>query len=1135
MNNCQFIHLKVRSHYSILEGSIKIKDIIAEAKKNKMPAVALTDNSNLFGAMEFTKACIENGIQPILGAILTVGEINKNNKVRLINKIKVTLLVQNLKGWKNLSYLVSRGYKTYKDYNINFITLRELNDFNKGLICLLSDYDKSEVINKNTKFNLLEIESLKEAFSDRLYIEIFRNLSKTANKKEADLLRLSSEFDIPLACSNDVFFLNQEIYEAHDCFSCIAQGTTIENANRIKVNKESYFKSSESMVNIFIDKPEAITNTINIAKRCSFILKDKVPNLPKIYQDNQKDENIAINQIATKGLLSCLNLDNFEKDNFYLEYKKRLDFELKVIASMGYSGYFLIVSDFIKWAKKNSIPVGPGRGSGAGSIVAWALNITNLDPIKYGLLFERFLNPERVSLPDFDIDFCTIRRDEVIAYVREKYGKDKVAQIITFGSLQPKAVIRDIGRVLGINYGVVDKLSKTIPNIIPVNTNLAEIFKTNIAMQNMINGNEELEKLYDISLQLEGLNRNASTHAAGIVISNSPIIEDVPLYYDLNSDIPATQFSMKYLEKIGLIKFDFLGVETLTMLNNIIKLIKDRDIEVDLDNISLNDTLTYKNLSLGRTLGIFQLESIPMRQVLKELKPDRLEDIIAVVALYRPGPMENIPDYIKRKHNNDLTVYQHPLLEKVLKETHGIMIYQEQVMEAARVLAGFSLAKADLLRRAIGKKIKSEMNDLKESFVNGCLKKNIKRSDSLRIFKDIEKFAGYGFNKSHAAAYALISYQTAWCKSNYPVEFFTALLNSEAGKKGDKLIYIWNELSRLKIKVLPSNINKSMIGFSVQRYKGQLCIRSGLSNIKNIGAELSKFIVSERKKSGEYKSLINFFSRIDDKLINKRQVEFFAMAGVFDEIYEIRSIVYNSASNLVLIAQNFQKDRESNQQILFNSDINESYTEGILEKSLNWSSSLVLINEFLALGFFISENPLIKQREYFKKFKLSNSMSIEDNKVNGKLFDILGFLIKTDDRITNNKKALELTFIDEWGVFSILTFDEENLNIKIGKAYILNLMHSVDRENRMRIRLKSIRDTESFIEKTSNSIKITLKHLKNILDLKKKIDAIKQGKNKIILVYNGYEVDTGIKVNYSSISFNELKLLEGIQSVNEHR
>ena len=527
---------------------------------------------------------------------------------------------------------------------------------------------------------------------------------------------------------------------------------------------------------------------------------------------------------------------------------------------MGYAGYFLIVSDFINWAKNNNIPVGPGRGSGAGSIVAWALNITDIDPIKYGLLFERFLNPSRISLPDFDIDFCKHRREEVIEYVRNKYGKDKVAQIITFGSLQARAVIRDVGRVLGFNYGRVDKIAKLIPNNPGAIKSLKHHVENDSIIKNLINEDDEVRKIFDISIKLEGLNRNASTHAAGLVISNSPIVNDVPLYYDAKSSIPVSQFNMKYLENIGLIKFDFLGLETLSVLDATLKLIKKRDININLNDINFNDKKTYTTLSLGNTLGVFQLESVPMRQVLKQLKPDRIEDIIAVVALYRPGPMEQIPSYINRKHKLENTSYPHPLLEKLLLETHGIMIYQEQVMEAARIIAGFSLAKADLLRRAMGKKIKSEMQDLKKSFIEGSKKNNIPADSAKKIFSDIEKFAGYGFNKSHAAAYAIISYQTAWCKTHYPAEFFTALLNSEINNSSTKYIPLKAEIEKLGLTILKSDINKSDIYFSVEKLNNDcLAIRSGLANIKNIGFELAKYIVIEREKKGEYKSIFNFF------------------------------------------------------------------------------------------------------------------------------------------------------------------------------------------------------------------------------------------------------------------------------------
>ncbi len=1137
-NTENFIHLKVRSHYSILEGSMKVSDIVTAAENSKMPAIALTDNTNVFGAMEFTKLCLDKGIQPIIGCLLKINT-NKSegntNSVFNQSSFTVTVLVKDHDGWKNLSILISKAYYNYKKIGKKSVNIEDLNNYSTGLICLFNDLVG---INDNKSFSYEEnrsiIISLSNFFKNSFYIELFRDNSLKEKNKEIILSKLSYEMDVPLVCSNDIYFLNKDIYEAHECLNCISQGTTIENPNRKKSNKEAYFKDSLQMTKLFSDIPEAITNSINIAKRCSFILKEKEPNLPKVFTGDN-EENKALVELATVGLLKRLNIANFSAENKnFLNYKNRLDYELEVISDMGYSGYFLIVSDFISWAKKNDIPVGPGRGSGAGSIVAWALNITNLDPIRYGLLFERFLNPERVSLPDFDIDFCTIRRDEVITYVRNKYGFEKVAQIITFGSLQPKAVIRDVGRALGINYGVVDKLAKTIPNIIQGNLNLNELYKNNITMQNMIKGNDELEKLFEVSIKLEGLNRNASTHAAGIVISNSAIKRDVPLYYDLKSDIPATQFTMKFLEKIGLVKFDFLGVETLTIIDKTLKNIEKRGKKININNIDLNDSLTYKNLSGGNTLGVFQLESAPMRNILKELRPDRIEDIIAVVALYRPGPMENIPDYIKRKHNNNLTVYQHPMLEPVLKETFGIMIYQEQVMEAAKILAGFSLAKADLLRRAIGKKIKSEMDSLKESFITGCLKNNITEKSSIKIFKEIEKFAGYGFNKSHAAAYAIISYQTAWCKTNYPVEYFTSLLNSEAGKSGEKILNIMLELSRLKIRVLPSDINFSDVGFTVEKNNNAYCIRSGLGNIKNIGSELAKFIVKDRLDNGKYESIFSFFTRMDDKFINKRQVEFLAMAGVFDGLFNDRSSIFHSATKLVALSQDYQKNRESNQQGLFGNELNSKNFSNILKGSVTWSNRERLINEYSSLSFFTSKNPLLEKRIFFKKYNLSNSLSLENNKVNGKLHELIGFLVKMEEKIINNKKVLDLLFIDEWNSFNLFVFmDSNELNNKPlinGETYVITVVNSIDSDRRMRLRLKSIREINSFIGHSSNKLKIYLKNVNDIEKLKSKLDLVKEGINKVILVYNGYEVDTGIKVDDKHVPFKDINLLDGVSA-----
>ena len=771
----QFVHLNTKSHYSILESSIKVDDLINRAVEDNMPAIALTDTNNLFGAMEFTKKAIEKKIKPILGCNILVECGNRSHNFKALYNI--TCLIMNEQGWQNLSILVSTIYKNLQEYNYKFVSLEDFIKYNEGLIILYDDVDANIPLHKDSMIYILA-NKLKNVFGDRIYLSLFKKYKDQQSIKENNILDLSIKLDLPLVCTNKVSFLEKEMLDAQDCLMCIDQSTTITDSKRKKPIAECYFKNTKEMLLLFNDMKETLINTINISKRCNFLLKDSKPKLPKINVSKNLTESDLIRNMAYDGLKKRINNTKICEVNSS-EYFKRLDYELAVINDMGYAGYFLIVSDFITWAKNNNIPVGPGRGSGAGSIVAWALNITDINPIKYGLLFERFLNPSRVSLPDFDIDFCKHRREEVIDYVRNKYGKEKVAQIITFGSLQARAVIRDVGRVLGFNYGRVDKIAKLIPNNPGAIKSLKHYVENDSNIKSLIIEDDEIRKIFDISIKLEGLNRNASTHAAGLVISNSPIVNDVPLYYDAKSSIPVSQFNMKYLENIGLIKFDFLGLETLSVLDATLKLIKKRDISINLDNINLNDEKTYATLSQGNTLGVFQLESVPMRQVLKQLKPDRIEDIIAVVALYRPGPMEQIPSYINRKHKIEKISYPHPLLEKLLLETHGIMIYQEQVMEAARIIAGFSLAKADLLRRAMGKKIKSEMQDLKKSFIDGSKKKNIPADNAKKIFSDIEKFAGYGFNKSHAAAYAMISYQTAWCKTHYPAEFFTALLNSE--------------------------------------------------------------------------------------------------------------------------------------------------------------------------------------------------------------------------------------------------------------------------------------------------------------------------------------------------------------------
>jgi DNA polymerase III subunit alpha len=1100
-----------------------------------MPSLALTDNGNLFGALEFTKKALKNNIHPILGSNIVIGY--GEDPVLENNFFQITCLIINEKGWKNLSHIVSKIYLNNKIDNIKFIKINEFCNFNEGLIVLFNDASDNNFISSSSP-EFFFIKTLLNSFGDRLYLDLYREHSGHASFNEANLLMLSEKYDLPLAVTNNISFLTKKMIEAHDCLMCIHQSTTIADTSRTKVNPEAFFKNSDEMCNIFHDKKEALENTINIAKRCNFILQESKPKLPNININNNLSEESIIYNSALKGLKKKINYSPEKLTHNNLKYKiyfDRLEYELKVICEMGYAGYFLIVSDFIKWSKKNNIPVGPGRGSGAGSIVAWSLSITDLDPIKYGLLFERFLNPDRVSLPDFDIDFCKHRREEVIEYVKNKYGEDKVAQIITFGSLQARAVIRDIGRVLGINYGRVDKIAKLIPNNPGAEKSLIDIVKKDLSLKSLIEEDEDLKKLFDISIKLEGLNRNASTHAAGLVISNSPIVLDVPLYYDAKSYLPATQFSMKYLEDIGLIKFDFLGLETLSVLDSTVKLLSNRGININIDNIDLNQKKTYNTLSSGNTLGVFQLESVPMRQVLKQLKPDRIEDIIAVVALYRPGPMEQIPAYIARKHDNSLTSYPHPLLEDLLKETHGIMIYQEQVMEAARIIAGFSLAKADLLRRAMGKKIKSEMDDLKESFITGSAEKKISSSKSKKIFNDIEKFAGYGFNKSHAAAYAIISYQTAWCKTNYPEEFFTSLLNSEINNANEKYSSIKSEIEKLGIKILKPDLNYSEPYFSVQNNNNKLVIRSGLANIKNISYELAKFIVNERVVNGNFTSVIDFFSRLNPSIINKRQVEYLTMAGVFDDFEYNRATIYNSASNLLMISQNLHKEEKSNQQIMFHDQNKEENFNHLINKEKPWSKEEYFLNEFYSLGFLVSGHPLQEDSQYFNKFNLSNSSIIEENNISGKTFEVLVFLMKFEEKNQGNIKFLDLSFIDLKGVFNLRVYrdkiDELSVKVKVGTSYIITLVHAIDRDNRMRLRLKSMIESDNLKKSYFNSFNIYIDNIKCLEKLKYELDLLDKGNKNINFFYKDIEFSSGIRVKYDVDLENTIKNIEGINNI----
>ena len=782
MGSINYIPLRTTSQYSLLEGAMQIESIVNKAINHKIPAIGLTDRNNLFGALEFSEKLIEKGIQPIIGCNLSFYNQKMDGSI--------VCLAKNEEGYKNLIRLSSELFLSNDDEKLK---LSKLSDFNEGLILLSGGY--GGLINNYLKFGLkkdaLELtHKLKKIFQDRFYIEIQR-MGK--DDFEIDLLDISNDLNLPIVASNTIFFESKDRFTSHDALIAIKESTTVNNSNRETLTNEFYFKSPEEMINLFEDMPDAINNSLEIAHRTAFKVSKSDPRLPRFSGLDSQGETDELVHQAKEGLKVKIQENNISNEEIYWD---RLKTELDIIISMNFPGYFLIVADFIKWSKSKNIPVGPGRGSGAGSLVAWALTITDLDPIKFNLIFERFLNPERISLPDFDIDFCQDRREEVIEYVQDKYGKDSVAQIITFGSLQSRAVLRDVGRVLGLPYGQVDRICKLVPNNPANPTTLSEAIDGDIRIREERDNDDDIASMLKIGLELEGLYRNASTHAAGLVIGDEPLQNIVPLYRDPRSEMPVTQFNMKWVEAAGLVKFDFLGLKTLTVIDKAINLIKQKkDIDIDISKIPLDDKATYELLGTGNTIGIFQLESSGMQDVLRNMQPDCFEDIIALVALYRPGPMDNIPKYIACKNGDDKPDYMDDSLEKILKETYGVIIYQEQVMQTAQILSNYSLGEADILRRAMGKKIKSEMDAQKERFISGAIKNGINEKKADYIFEQVAVFAGYGFNKSHAAAYALIAYQTAYLKTHFPEFFITASMSLEKDNT-DKLSVFVNDAKK---------------------------------------------------------------------------------------------------------------------------------------------------------------------------------------------------------------------------------------------------------------------------------------------------------------------------------------------------
>ena len=1058
----QFVPLRCRTPYSILEGALKIEDLAKRAKEWRIPAIAMTDTNNMCAALEFSEKISGAGIQPIMGCTLSVELRSSADQFESRDVQKqagnIVVLAQSEIGYENLMKLSSACFLDVEATELPHITLEHLQAHNEGLIVLTGGGDG--FINRLICAGQLEsaseyLENLSQWFEGRLYIELQRHGLPHEIQAEPHLIDMAYALNIPLVATNEPYFLDKDMHKAHDALLAISEASYILEPDRRHVSEEAYLKSPEQMIDLFRDIPEAIENTVDIAKRCAYQSPKRDPILPS-FSDGDRSETEILADLARTGL--TLRLQQNKPAAPEEDYFKRLDFELGVIAQMGFPGYFLIVADFIRWAKEQDIPVGPGRGSGAGSVVAWALTITDLDPLRYGLIFERFLNPERVSMPDFDIDFCQERRGEVIHYVQDKYGKDQVAHIITFGTLQARAVVRDVGRVLQMPLGQVDRLAKLVPSNPANPVSLAEAIKLEPDLRKARDEEPAVRELLTMALQLEGLYRNASTHAAGVVIGDRPLNTLVALYLDPRSDIPATQFTMKWVEKAGLVKFDFLGLKTLTVIDRALKYLARQGIKLDLDTIALDDAKSYKGLADGLSQGVFQLESSGMRDTLRKMAPDSIEELTALISLYRPGPMKNIDSYIKRKFGEEEISYPHPSLEEILKETYGIIIYQEQVMQIAQVLSGYSLGDADILRRAMGKKDKAEMARQKSIFVDGAEKNGVKGVLASEIFELVNEFAGYGFNKSHAAAYAMISYRTAYLKANTPVEFMAASMSLDIANV-DKLALFHKECTRMKLDIVLPCVNTSLADFEVDN--GRLIYALGA--IKNVGVDAMRHVIDVRNQGGAFKDLFDFAQRVDARSVNKRAYENLARVGAFDVLEPNRARAYHAASTLHAISTRCAQERNSTQVNLFG-DVDTAMAEPELPNTPEWGIVKKLDEELSAAGFYLSGHPLELQMESLQKRKFTLVEDISESMARqSAVIKIAGVLHKRQERISGRtgKRFAYLNLSDPTGEYEVFIGED----MLVANRNILTIGHLLE----LQIKL-NFRDGE--IRMSGNSLKI---------------------------------------------------------------
>ena len=1151
----KFIHLRVHTAYSLSEGAMKVPALVKKLTEINAPAFAMTDTANMFGGKAVSKFAAEAGIKPILGCQFYLRNPDADDilksKGQIIEPDKIVLLVMNDVGYMNIMHLMKQSYlDNPTPAEKPYLTLKNLQEANDGLIALSGGVEGQigrlllEGREKEAEETTLK---LKEIFGNRFYMEIARLGLEAETKTENKFIDLAYKYDIPLVATNEAFFFDTDMYEAHDALVCIAAGEYVSNENRRKFSPNNRLKSEAEMLELFADLPEALESTVIIAKRCNYLSTKVQPLLPIFVCPDGLTQDEYIDQQARKGLKERMErhvyfegMTNEQKEELDKKYFARLDYELSVIKKMGFPGYFLIVSDFITWSKTHGVPVGPGRGSGAGSIVAWSLHITDLDPIKLDLLFERFLNPERVNMPDFDVDFCQENRYKTIEYVQQKYGKDKVAQIITYGKLQSKAVIRDVARVLQMPYSQADRISKMIPaGVQGKNPTLQEALDQVPELEEMRQNDPQVNKLFDIAMKLEGLYRNSGMHAAGVVIGDRPLEQLVPLYKDPRADMPVTQYDMKFVEETGLIKFDFLGLKTLTVIKKAVDWIKQsQGIDLIIDEIPLDDKETYEMLQRGDTSAVFQFESPGMRDVHKQIKPDRFEDLIAIVSLYRPGPMDNIPTYIKRKHGEEEITYLHPDLAPILDETYGIMVYQEQVMKIAQVLGGYTLGGADKLRKVMGKKMRDEIPKQRAMFTEGAIKNGISADVAGKIFDQMEKFASYGFNKSHAAAYSLISYQTAYLKAHYPVEFMCAVMSLDMTNV-DKLLLYKEECKKMGITVLPPDINKSFAEFAVEGKN----IRYAMAAIKSVGAANMEAIVKERESKGKFNDVSDFIHRVDAKQINRRQLEQLIKAGAFDSLDKNRGKLFANIDLIVSHINSATELKTSAQSSLFG--VEELQSRVSLDDRPDWPELEKLRLEAEAIGFYLSAHPLDSYKKGMERLGVNKYIDIIQgmrvgDSIRSKLAGCVNSFQKRISKNGNKYAFLEMS--DGSSNFEGLLFAEglSKYEDVINSGVPLLVSVTIDKKEEdanPRMMINSVETLDQAIAEVANGLEIYISNVGCVHLLRQILSKDRNGKNKIYIKPDNDNWDIRIALNggyalYGDI-LAQIRALPGISKVKE--